>query len=243
LWSNIVYEGISVMDHEAVVLQKMTARYLLNELDPDTRDEFEEHYFGCPKCALDVRLGSAFVDEAKIVLAETSEMASAKAADEAVETKPRPPQPNWLAWLRPAIAAPIMAVLLAVVGYQNFVMYPKMEQALKNPQVLDWAPVNIGTYGSDSPAIKIQPGRGFLVFVRIPPQGGYSRRSVDLVNPAGKLEWSLTIPATASQDQWPVAIPGADRQPGTYQLVVRGTDTAGVSKELGRGSFDLKIQQ
>ena len=228
------------MDHEVVVLRQMTEKYLLNELDPGTRDEFEEHFFDCRKCAFDVRIGSAFVDQTKAIFAETPEM------ETALPVKPipsPPPRPGWLAWLRPAFTLPVMALLLAVVGYQNLVTYPKIEQALNNPQVLQWVPVNIGTFGSDSPAIKILPGRGFLVFARIPPLSGYSQRSVDLYNPGWKLEWSVTLPATASQDQWPVAVPGADRPAGTYTLVVRGITAAGVTEELGRGSFELQIQK
>jgi hypothetical protein len=38
-----------------------------------------------------------------------------------------------------------------------------------------------------------------------------------------------------------VSVPGADRQPGTYTVVVRGTTAAGASEELGRGNFDLQI--
>jgi len=37
------------MDHDAVVRLKMTERYLLGELDPDARDEFEEHFFRLPE--------------------------------------------------------------------------------------------------------------------------------------------------------------------------------------------------
>jgi hypothetical protein len=66
---------------------------------------------------------------------------------------------------------------------------------------------------------------------------------VDLYNPAGKLEWSVTIPATASQDQWPVAVPGTDRQPGTYKVVVRGKTASGINEELGRGTFELQISK
>jgi len=227
------------MDHEVVVRQKMTERYLLDELDPEVRDEFEEHYFDCPKCAVDVRAGAAFVDQAKAILGETRQM-------ELVPPGPVirvRPSPSWLAWLRPAFAAPMLALLLIFIGYQNLVTYPNMEQALHNPQVLQWAPVNVGTYGTDAPTINISPGRGFLLFVRIPPQGGYSQRMVDLYNPAGKLEWSVTIPATASQDQWPVAVPGADRQPGTYKVVVRGKTASGINEELGLGTFELQIQK
>src|SRR6266478_5941451 len=68
------------MDHEVVVRQKMTERYLLNELDSESRDEFEEHFFDCPECAFDVRAGSAFVEHTKNVLAEAREPETAPAA-------------------------------------------------------------------------------------------------------------------------------------------------------------------
>ena len=59
------------MDHEALVCKKMTERYLLDELDSEVRDEFEEHYFDCPKCAFDVRAGTVFIEQSKVILAET----------------------------------------------------------------------------------------------------------------------------------------------------------------------------
>ena len=223
------------MDHEAVARQKITERYLLNELDSETRDQFEEHFFDCSACAFDVRAGSAFVEQSKVVLAE--------GAAEAPVAVPVPAKSRRLLWLRPAFAMPALVLLLAVVGYQNLVTYPRMKQALDHPQVLPWASVNVGTFGATGPEITTAPGKGFLVFVRIPPQSGYSLYTADLYNPAGKLEWSLTIPATATQDQWPIAVPGADRQAGTYTLAVRGTTTAGASKEVGQGSFELQIQK
>src|SRR5450631_2029029 len=58
------------MDHDVVVRQKMTERYLLDELDPAARDEFEEHFFDCADCALDVHAGALFVEQSKVVLAE-----------------------------------------------------------------------------------------------------------------------------------------------------------------------------
>jgi hypothetical protein len=35
------------MDHNQAVREKATERYLLNELDPGVRDQFEEHLFDC----------------------------------------------------------------------------------------------------------------------------------------------------------------------------------------------------
>ena len=83
--------------------------------------------------------------------------------------------------------------------------------------------------------------------MRIPPDGSYSHYTTDLYNPAGKLEWSLTIPVasgktTSAQDQWPVQVPGANREAGSYTLAVHGVTVAGESKEVGRASFELQIQ-
>jgi len=232
------------MDHDMVVRQKMTERYLLSELDPAARDEFEEHFFDCKECALDVHAGALFVEQSKVVLAEKPELVAAALPPTAsVGAVPR-----WLTWFRPAMVVPVMVMLLIVIGYQNLVIYPQLRQALNNPQVLPWASVNVGTYGSEGPVITTRPGEGFLLFVRIPPEGRYSHYTAELYNPGGKLEWSLTIPVasgkeTSAQDQWPVQVPGANREAGSYTLTVRGVTAAGESKDIGRTSFELQIQK
>jgi len=232
------------MDHDAVVRQKMTERYLLDELDPETRDKFEEHFFDCADCALDVHAGAMFVEQSKVVLAEQSEPVAARLP----VNLPVPVKPGWLAWLRPVFTVPVLALLLALIGYQNLITYPRLTRQLNSPLVLAFASVNVGTYGSGGPVISTHPGQGFLLFVRIPPEGGYSHYTADLYNPAGKLEWSLTIPVTSeqktsAQDQWPVQVPGANREAGSYTLAVRGVTAAGESKDIGRASFELQIQK
>jgi hypothetical protein len=224
------------MDHEAVG-HLMTEQYLLGELDPKTREEFEEHFFGCPRCAADVHSAALFVEQSKVVLAEQSAPLSANSP------APASAKPGWLAWLRPAFFVPVMAMLLAVVGYQNLVTYPQMARQLTSPHVLPWAPVNVGTYGSNGPTITAFPGQGFLLFVRIPPEDGYSHYTAELYNPAGKMEWSVAIPASSAQDQWPVQVPGANRQAGSYTLKVRGVTAAGESKEVGSTAFELQFQK
>jgi hypothetical protein len=235
------------MDHDVVVRQKMTERYLLDELDPAARDEFEEHFFDCKECALDVRAGALFVEQSKVVLAEKVELVELVAA-RLPATAPGPAKPGWLTWFRPAVVMPVMVLLLAVIGYQNLVIYPQLQQAFNRPQVLPWASVNVGTYGSEGPVITTRRGEGFLLFVRIPPDLSYSHYTTDLYNSAGKLEWSLTIPVpsgkeTSAQDQWPVQVPGANREEGSYTLAVHGVTAAGESKEVGQASFELQIQK
>lgn len=235
------------MDHDLVVRQQMTERYLLDELDPEARHEFEEHFFDCPDCASDVRAGALFVEHSKVALARDS----APVPGSQPASAPVPAPAGWFAglraglrnMLRPAFAVPVMAVLLAVIGYQNLVTYPQMQQALNRPQVLPWAQVNVGTYGSEGPVVATRAGEGFLLFVRIPPEDGYAHYQADLYNPAGKLESSFAIPAVAGQDQWPVRIPGANREAGGYILAVHGITAAGERKEVGRASFELQIQK
>lgn len=224
------------MDHNVVVRQKMTERYLLDELDPAARDEFEEHYFDCPECAVDVRAASAFIDQTKVAL-----------ANERVEVgpqpvrRPAPPRVGWLAWLRPALAAPALAVLLAVVGYQNLWTLPQMARTLNSPNVLPWTTVNLDTFGGEGNIVRAQRGSGFVLFLRMPAERNYSTYKADLLNPAGKLEWSLTIPAVENQDQLSVQVPAGDHTAGTYTLQLHGISATGDSKMVGRALFEVQL--
>jgi hypothetical protein len=184
------------------------------------------------------------VEQSKVVLAEKPQLVAAGLP----ATASVPAIPRWLTWFRPAVVVPVMVLLLIVIGYQNLVIYPQMQQALNRPQVLPWASVNVGTYGSEGPVIATRRGEGFLLFVRIPPESGYSHYMAELYNPAGKLEWSLTIPVasgkeTSAQDQWPVQVPGANREAGSYTLKVRGVTAAGESRDIGHTSFELQVQK
>lgn len=228
-----------MMDHQMALREKVAEKYLLNELSSEVRDEFEEHFFGCPECSFDIQAGAVFVDQSKVILAEKKKIAiSETAAPLVIEPKPR-----WFAVFRPAFAVPVFALLIATIGYQNLVTYPRLKKGLNGPHVLPWASVNVGTYGSEGATISTRPGQGFLLFVRIPPDGTYSRYIAKLYNSAGKLEWSVTIPGSATQDQWPVQISGSNREAGSYTLEVRGVTAAGEIKEVGRSSFELQIQQ
>src|ERR1700758_2565140 len=88
-----VMRGID-MDHEEAVRQNATERYLLDELDPELRDQFEEHLFDCQDCALDLRAGAMFVEQTKVILAEPAVSVASVPVRETAK-------PGWFAWLRP----------------------------------------------------------------------------------------------------------------------------------------------
>jgi hypothetical protein len=230
--------GNLIMDHTAVVRDKMTERYLLNELDSDLRDQFEEHYFDCQECALDVSAGAQFVEQSKLILAERSEPILIRSTP-----APRPVSRGWLDWFRPAFAAPALALLLLVAGYQNLVTLPGLRAALKQPQVLPAVSVNMGTWGAGGSPTPVPAGQGLLLFLRIPPDASYARYTVDLFGPNGKSAGSFSIAPAAGQDQWPVMVPKIDRETGAYTMAVHGITTGGESKDLGSTSFQLQIQR
>lgn len=224
------------MDHADALRMNATERYLLNELDTTQLEQFEEHMFECQECALDVHAASMFREQSKNILAETAPVP-------VPSLRPVQAPHSWLAWFRPALAVPVFACLLALVAYQNLITLPRLEIAGRQPQIMPWASVTVGTYGAEGPHVSTTPGKSFLLFVRIPPESGFERYTADLFNPAGKLDWSLTFPAVAGQDQWPMQVPWADRPAGTYTLKIRGITAAGEDKDLGRTSFDLQIHK
>ena len=223
------------MDHNEAVRQHATERYLLDELDPELRDQFEEHLFDCQDCALDVRAAAMFVEQSKVILAEP-------AVAHSVVKETGKAKAGWFAWLRPAFAVPVFALLLLVIGYQNFVTYPNLTAAANQPQIGPWASVNVSTRGASETAIKTHPGEGFGLIVNLPPEDGFASYAVDLYNPAGKLEWSGPLTAAPAEEGRQIYIPGHNRVPGTYMLAVLGVTPAGERKEISRHSINLQIQ-
>jgi hypothetical protein len=228
------------MDHEVVVREKITEKYLLEELDPQLRDEFEDHFFDCPECAFDVRAGTAFVQHSKAVLKESSAEEPEKNQVEARQGV-KPANPGWFAWLRPAFAVPAMALLLAVIGIETMTLQ-HLSRRVSEPQILPAATLNLLTYGSNSAPLVIRPGQGFLLNVIVPPGHRYPAYRVDLYNRAGVLEASIPV-KDSTEGTWPISFPPADRASGTYKLDVRSVTASGQDAEVGSSSFELQVQK
>ena len=222
------------MDHDAVVRQKMTERYLLNELEPEARDEFESHYFDCPDCAADVHAGAMFVEQSKVVLGAERPAASPERVP-----VPAPARSGWFAWLRPAFVVPVLAVLLVVIGYQDRA-YRLLRQAANSPQVLASAVVNVGVRGTEPISVPARAGQAFGLSLNVPPESRYSSYKLDLYSSQGKLEWSRTIPASGNEGL-SLYVPGSDPPPAV--LAVYGITAGGESVDLGRYPIELQNQK
>ncbi|HEY1463744.1 MAG TPA: zf-HC2 domain-containing protein [Terriglobales bacterium] len=223
------------MEHTEAIRQMAPEKYLLNELSPEHREQFEEHYFSCQECALEVRAGAAFLAQSKVLLSQES--------TPQIKTAAKEQKSGWFAWLKPAFAIPVMAVLLIAVAYQGLVESPrlqKMAAAAVNPQILGSVTLVAGnTRGATLPSVKTKQGEAFLVALDIPPTGQFSSYTAQLNDPSGASEWTMTIPQGAAKDTVPVRVPGV-KTAGTYTLVVRGVN-GDVQTEIGRSSFEVQF--
>jgi hypothetical protein len=228
------------MDHSEAVRQMATERYLLDELTPDLREAFEEHLFDCSECALDLRVGVAFVREAKVQLPElTSDM---PAPSSTAFRKSKVGEDGWLWWWRPSLATPAFATLLILIGYQNLVSFPALRAAANQPRLLPSAPLLGATRGGLPLTVAADRKHGVALPIDLAQQPGiadYASFSFELSDPQGKLVWSGV--GAPSGQQLSLIIPGAMLRNGIYTLAVSGVAPNGKRTAIDRYVFDFRL--
>jgi hypothetical protein len=225
------------MNHDDAVRGMVSEKYLLDELAPEARDEFEEHLFGCHECALDVRAGAALIDKATVALGEPQ-------AIPAVIT-PAPIKPSWWsAWFRPAIAMPAMVALVAVAAFQTFFELPSLKRELarnNTPQLLaSTSLINVNSRGAAKASVPVKRGEPFLLFLDIAAEARFSAYVAELHDASGTLRWTLPISAEAARDTLSLHIPSESLDAGPYTIVVRGIANRQQASEIGRYPFQLE---
>ncbi|MGA9069160.1 MAG: zf-HC2 domain-containing protein [Terracidiphilus sp.] len=232
------------MDHNEALQQMAAERYLLNELTPDAREAFEEHLFDCPECALDLRAGVAFVEEAKIQLPKL-----APSTPQPLPGRVRPSKvlrEGWFGWLQPSFVVPVFATMLLFIGYQNLLVLPGLREAATQPQLLSWAPLHGSTRGTPLD-LTADRKHGVALPIELPQQptpGAYTGYSFSLTDPQGKAVWtgSMTAPSDdASQEQrLTLAIPGAMLHSGIYSVSIAGVTPQGEHTVIDQYTFNFK---
>jgi Putative zinc-finger len=205
------------MNHDEIARLSLVEKYLLDELPPELRDEFEEHYFDCQDCAADVRATAVFLDTAK------EELKSLPAEKPSAERVKKP----WLSWLwTPAFVVPALAACLLVIAYQNLVIFPRFRSALaelRTPEILpSLSLVGGNSRGGATPSIAVQGVQPFLVLVDIPTQDRFSSYTCLLYSPSGSLTWRVQVSAEEAKDTVSIRVPAAHGISGSYTLVVQG---------------------
>ncbi|HUH62644.1 MAG TPA: hypothetical protein VLZ50_06590 [Terracidiphilus sp.] len=211
-------------------------RYLLNELPLEFREAFEEHVFDCQECALDLRAGAIFLDEARLQLPGLTAPARERSS-----VQRRKSRRDWFSWLSPAFAVPAMAVLGAVIAYQNVATIPALRSAANQPQVVPWTSVHMDTRGTAPTPVIADRAHGVVLLVDLPQQGTYATYAFSLYDAQGSPAWKSGSIASAQGESGTVSlfIPGDKLRQGAYSLEISGILPSGQSAELGRRAFDV----
>jgi hypothetical protein len=217
------------MDHQQATEMTAVERYLLDELSPEVRAEFEEHFFDCQECAVDLRATDAFLSAAKLEF----------------KRNPVPNRPLASFWPA-AIAWSALAASLLVIAYQNVIVFPHLRNQiaeLKAPEILPSISLVAGnSRGAQIPAAEVRSNQPFLLQFDLPVEDRFSSYSCLLYSPTGSLSWRVEVSSQAAKDTISIRVPSAGKQSGEYTLAVRGNTGAAGAVDLARYRFTLNSQ-
>src|ERR1700761_8251641 len=227
------------MNHTEAIEQLAAERYLLDELAPHAREAFEEHFFDCQECALDMRAGALLVHTTK------SEFPPIPSPVAVPDRALKPRSASWLFWLRPAFAMPAFAALLAIVVFQNTVTFPALREATTQPRLLALNHLRPATRGADLPTISADRVHGAALQVDLSNETAVHSYSVDLLDAQEKRVWSTTMRSGSQgpkqDEQFSLYLPGAKLQNGPYLLKITGVDAQGHNTPIEEYRFDIVV--
>jgi hypothetical protein len=214
------------MDHLVATESGAVERYLLGELAPKEREEFEEHMADCQRCLDDAWTGEIFAANAQAVFRE-------RAAGTVVA-----PRKSWLDFLRwrpmPALAfsGALNLALVAIVAVGVLRVVPHLESNLQE--------ANQAGNGMD--VFVPGPARGLSEPVMVSKSMGFVTLNFDLSRQFSRYACAIERidrPASGScqiniqpdVSMQHLIVPVAGREPGDYRVTIKGSDGA-KSQEL-----------
>jgi len=216
------------MDHNEALRLQAAEKYVLGEFPQNLREEYEEHFFDCAECAVDVKAIAAFADTAREVLRREEAASTEKAA--------APARGGWFAWLRPVVAVAALAILLLVIGYQNAVTIPSKQgkTALEASQVFtsSFSLKKVDTLGgdegktTDESKIQVRPDETFALQFDFTPRRAFGGYICQLQDESGRSLLQVKIPGISANRELHFVVPGGVVRPGKYSLVLAGDPEA-----------------
>lgn len=228
------------MDHAEAVRLQAAVKYVLGELPEVERDSFEEHYFDCGECALDVHAAAAFADNARNVLCGEARETALQAA--------APGSRRWLAWFKPIVAVPAFGVLLLVIAYQNAVTIPEAKkeagsitgQFFSSSFSLQMA----NTRGGEEVMVRVHPDESFALKFDFTPTKRFSSYLCQLRDESGRSVLQAEVPGTSINQEAQFVVPTGRVKPGKYMLVFTGVPSSndeGTHEEVLRLGFSVEF--
>jgi hypothetical protein len=227
------------MDHNEATRSQACEKYLLGELPADLRDAFEEHYFSCAECAVQLQTVTEFLAASRDILSEVP------------VSQPRPDYVRvtrgWFAWLNPLVAVPVFAALLLAIAYQNFVTIPHWKHEAASSRVLSmYSLISANSRGGEGLVFSAAPNEPLGLYVDVPFSADYSSYSLRLIDPAGSSSFLRSL-SSAEAQKTQVVIVNPGRYAGPYAVVVSGIPISAAGpaseQELARLRFTVVLSK
>jgi hypothetical protein len=216
------------MDHNDAVRLQAAEKYVLGEFPHNLRDEYEEHFFDCAECAVDVKAIAAFADTTREVLRRDAATTQRAAVPTRGARQVGSSLSFWPRWLQPALV-PAFCALLLLVGYQNLVSIPRSRGLAEQRAALAATPHVLPTFslvganrrGGGRPVFQAVSGKPFILKVDIPEtEASASANYVLRLEDASGASHSLgTVTSENARNTVFVEVP-AEFPAGNAQLVV-----------------------
>jgi hypothetical protein len=214
------------MDHNETIQLQAAVKYVLGELSPAQREEYEEHYFDCAECAVDIKVLATFADTTREVLRRERE--TQRAAELA------PARGGWLSWLQPLVAVPAIAALLLIIAYQNTVTIPKVRNGSSRSAteiysqsfLLQPTDTRRGNEAIVHEApLEVRPTEGFLLQLDFTPSSSFPAYLCQLRDSSGRVLQQFAVPAEKAKQELHLPVPaGLISRSGQYSLDFFGAD-------------------
>ena len=210
------------MEHTDVILSDAVDRYLLGEMTEDEQRIFEEHYFDCRVCAVDVTNGARMMMSGRVVAAADAQSAS---------VVPMPvPRFRWLP--SAAAASLIFSLLGGGVGYRLAINQRHDPPA----RIVRIVPIT-GIVRSETPQAVPTVQSGDILRFDVTPDDDAARYTAQVVC-GGKTQFTLGISQEMAADVVPLQ---PEELPlGRCELVIEGVRKDGNRFEITRMPFEVR---
>ena len=215
-------------------------KYVLGEMTEDLREQFEEHYFDCAECALDVRAAAAFIAASKEVFAEEPAVPAVPVAVGREEKKSY----GWRRWLKPLVALPALAVLVVTMVYEgrNLDRHATRRPATAEQHLV--ATADFGLRGGDRveneiTIVRVRESDTVGFHFDFTPSQTFDAYLGEVQDEAGRVLMQVTIPAERINKEVKFVVPPGRLRAGNYVVWIYG-ETA-VKSAVAKYAFSVEI--
>ena len=196
------------MNHQDATQSMAVEKYVLNELTPELRAEFEEHYFECAECAMDLRATTAFLDAAK------AEFKAASATKRLPVAAPKTQRTMAMEAFHCHAGAGGLPAFHCVSKHGGRSAVTPADCAIQLARGFALGLTDRwGQPRRSIPSIDCSSCHPFLLLMDIPTQDRFSTYTCSLYSPTGKLAWQVHVSAQQAKDTISITHPGG-RQDG-----------------------------